>query len=355
MAQKDWRAEITIDGQKFRDWTSIEAYDAPMEDTCRHFRFSCTEGSPAPKVMSNMRIKPGQECSITLAGEKFLSGFVNYREAVIDAYRHGVLIAGRGKTQDLIDSSVIFSKDQKGQHKNMTFQEISEKLLKDYGIQLKIFNPSDEMQKKFENYQLQPGETAFNAIERMARMRKITLAEDEQGNLIAYGKPKEGGGETLEEGKNIKRASCRIIDWQNYSQVLYLGQTQGGTNNKQGEWGRPIAQVEAQESDGTTKRNRPIQMMPEHTEQDIKARTTNENWNNVRFRIDCEITVTGWTAGDGGKLWEAGNQAMVKAPSLILSEKLAIKRVCFTQDNARGTETTMNLSNWTESTMDLGA
>jgi prophage tail gpP-like protein len=337
-------AQITIGGETFRDWTTIEAWDI-MGDGFRHFRFSCTEATPIAKNFANMRIQPGQECVVTLAGQKFCSGYVNIRNASYDAMRHGVMIEGRGFGQDLFDTSIAKTEQE---WDGQLWEKIATDLMKPYGIKLIILGRNANFDKPFEHVHINIGDSPWNLMERLARQRDITLGEDENGNIVATGDQPVGSSGELVEGKNIQRASCRIIDWENYSSYDFRGQVRGTDERS----GRRSAEVRAQVENKNVKRFRPYVGISEHPEAEAKMRAgTEKTWTN-RYLVEADIVVYGWL-NSRGSLWRTFNQVSVEAPMLILHQPLTIKQVTFTQNDAEGTLTTITCSNMGSGTYDF--
>jgi hypothetical protein len=62
-------AILTVNGMQYRDWESVLVKHALKEHPWIHFRFTCSEGMPLAKNWAAMRIIPGMECTVTLAGQ----------------------------------------------------------------------------------------------------------------------------------------------------------------------------------------------------------------------------------------------------------------------------------------------
>ena len=61
-------------------------------------------------------------------------------------------------------------------------------------------------------------------------------------------------------------------------------------------------------------------------------------------QVQATITVQGWLR-DGQTLWHEGDQVHVYSPMAMLDMDMAIQQVVFTQDDKRGTITTLTCVN----------
>jgi prophage tail gpP-like protein len=331
------KAEVSIGGNNFTAWESLRVR-SDFEEPPPFFTLTTAESVPGAKNQSALQIKPGDECIIKLAGEKVLTGYVNTRQASYDATRHGVMVQGRSNTQDCIDCKIELKKVDGGNFKGQTLQQIGNKVLKPFGIKLTV--KGDD--KPFEDVQVMPGESPYNLIERLARMHgPLYLFHDSAGNITASKDPLGEMG-SLIEGKNIKSCRATIQDPSLFSVSTSIGQQ----NGKDDRWGYKSSQVTGTANNSAVKRYRPYVLHCEKncTQQDAQSRIDFENaWGNV-VTYDVEIVVYGWlTEGKSGQLWTPGWWTQVKSPMAMITDRLWIRSVTFTQDNQSGTLTTLEL------------
>lgn len=198
---------VTINGREFRDWESVQCSIAHGTAT-RVAVLTITEAPGANGAIGQaLQIKPGDQATITLAGQLFLSGRVYERQAAIDANNHSVRVAVASNVQPTTRACVPL-KD--GNFRNYSFQAIANKVLSPLGITLKTKNPPSGWDKPFKNINTEPGETVWNLLERLSRYRGIRLIDDENGNLVAHGSASKESKGGLVEGQNILSASGAI-------------------------------------------------------------------------------------------------------------------------------------------------
>ncbi len=310
----------------------------------REFAFLATEavsssgGSSSPN-WSTLQIKPGDECSIKFAGELFLTGVVNCRNAHYNAVQHNVLLSGKSTAGRISDMSCSMKDIGGGQFRNQKWKAIADKVLEKVGG-VEMRGSTELSEKPIDDAQVNPSETTFNFLGRLARSRGITLFDDEHGKLIALAEPDSGGGGSLVEGRNIQSATCRIEDTTIFPTTISYGQINGSDTY----WGRRAAQGAAHADNPDVKGYKPYLLLGDRrmTTQESVGRLDYENLWIHNENISADIVVYGWQA-DGGSLWKVGGEVTVDSPMLMLKTKLYIQRVVFTQDNEQGSLSNLHL------------
>lgn len=339
MPKQDEVATISLGGQRYSKWESVRVDLDYMDMATRSFQVAIVEGRDGKNkeaVWSALQIKPGDKCTVSLAGINVINGFVEQRQTAYDAEHHGVLVAGRSKTNDYVDSTV----DRKSSHfKNKTFKEIAEKVLEPFSLKLKIDNPPKNFDKKFKDVSSNPGETAHAFIERLARARGAFVRDDKDGNVVVGTVDgKTNGKITLKEGKNIKSLNCLIRDDTIFSKIAAVGQ-QRGDDQVNGEDSRKPAG----KATGASDRHRPKDVLVEEPgdAEDMKARVEHERNVMLGNIIEVMVVVQGWKK-NASELWDVGETIPVYSPMALLDHDLTVKTVSFGQDDS-GSITTLTL------------
>jgi prophage tail gpP-like protein len=346
-------AEITVNGQSYRDWESVLVRDAEQESS-DFFQFTCSEGKPLSRNWADVQIRPGDHCTIKLAGNLVLTGFVETRQVSYTAEQHGIQITGHSFTRALTYGSVMH---KTGEFKDKSYTQIANEITKPFGIKFKpIGNVS---QKKFERLNVSPGDTAWNVLETLARLRGISLGSDTEGNLTGRTQWM-AGGDSLIEGQNILEGREVMSmngggagdgDGDSDAHPPNYGASQQPSNDDR--HGPKAAQQpfahgsnkNLQRFGGTKGVYAPKRVQLEHPGDKDDA-TTRNKFENERAGVEqlqVTIVVQGWLKPSGG-LWKAGDKVHVKSPMLIVDEELKIMRVEFTQDNRAGTRTSLDLA-----------
>lgn len=344
MASPKEIAAIVVNGKSFEDWTSVTVskdYSAPAD----LFTFTATEDTEDMNGLTklswaNLKLKPGDQCEITLGRKKVTTGAIEARQVSHNARTHGVQLSGRSKLGDIVDSSADVDT---GQFKGYRFDAIAKRVLKPYsGITLKMKGDPGE---KFPDVNIHYGETVFQFLERLARQRKLHLRGDEDGNLVAGDDDKENEKSVaqLEVGRNILWARGTIRDDFSFQYSKAVGQERG-TDEKHGDAVRNLA---AKVTNEGVKRYRNLLVIGEEAgdEKQLVDRLARELQEQHATSVDYECGVQGWFKPDGN-LWKEGEQVTVKDPLVFANSSgqmdLAVQAVTFTQDSGQGTMTVLS-------------
>lgn len=339
MPKQDEVATISLGGKNYSKWESVRVDLDYMDMATRSFQVAIVEsgdGKNKEAVWSALQIKPGDSCTVSLAGINVINGFVEQRQTAYDAEHHGVLVAGRSKTNDYVDSTI----DRKNSHfKNKSLKEIAEKVLEPFKLKMKIENPPKNFDKKFKDASANPGETAHSFIERLARARGSFVRDDAEGNVVIGTVDGKTSGEIkLKEGMNIKSLNCLIRDDTIFGKMAAIGQQRGDDQVNGEDSRKPAGKV-----DGASDRHRPKDVLVEEPgdAEDMKARVEHERNVMLGNIIEAVIVVQGWKKTKD-KLWNVGETIPVYSPSALLDHDLTVKTVSFGQDDS-GTITTLTL------------
>jgi prophage tail gpP-like protein len=325
----DGVVELKVSGGIFGGWESVEIRTG-IEQVAGTFKLGVTErwagqATPTP-------IMPGFACEVLLDGETVITGFVDTSDPSFDDANHTVLVEGRDKTGDLVDCSAIH---KSGQWVNRTLDKIASDICAPFGI--KVINQTD-VGKAFPSFNVQEGERAFEAIDRMARMRAVLLVSDGLGNLVITRAGQQRIETELVEGVNIKSARGKF-DWrERFSHYVIKGQHRGFDYETPDDARGPSGTAD----DTVINRYRPLVVLAED-QGHIATLTQRAEWErNVRLGRSnrATITVQGWKHAAG--LWRANNLVGLRSPRLYADLDLLIAQVTFKLD-ANGTTTELEL------------
>jgi len=339
--------QLTVDGRIYEDWKSVTVYLTSSE-AFNYYRFTASErvtvGAP-PKVMSEVQVRPGQICTVTLGGEFAIGGYVTTRQVAYTEKAHGVEITGKGYTSATVNGGASV---KGGEIVNSPFPELAKKLLTPYGLQLQVKDGIN--MQPFERFNC-TGQHCWEAMESAARQRNIVLTPNpKDGKSFWAHTPSYSEGEArLEEGVNILEG--RETWSMEFGTGTYLTLAQQAPTPQL--WGpkvtsEPLGQFASAFASrlGVAGQFMPLVSMAEQPgkQEGAGQRSETENTAVSGEQIKVEIVVQGWFAPNG-KLWQPRNSVYVKSPSLIMDRSLFLKSATFTQDDRSGTRTTLELVN----------
>lgn len=339
-------AILTVNGQKYQDWESVMVRHAKKEAPFFTFRFTCSEGMPLVKNFAALRIRPGDSCTITLAGELAFAGLVHTRQVYYDANRHYIEIQGASNVLVLSYASVVHKTMEQN---NVTFEQYAKTLLAPFKINF-VVEGGSLPQIKFPRLSVAHGTTVMEALEIPLRaLGGVALTSNLKSDLVAIAGP-VGGSDTVEEGKNILEGREIIFNPGMAKGIYSGGQKPGGDKEYGAKAAHAMETVFDQNKGQASISQFAPQMIPLEIPAFAKSYLTgrgnaDRDWQN-EDQITVFVTVQGWLRPSGG-LWKMGQRVNVISPMLIMDgdEKLDAKVVTFTQDNRGGTRTTLELCN----------
>jgi prophage tail gpP-like protein len=322
-------AVLTVAGKSYSGWTSMMVRRI-YGGTCSDFEFTAAEPLDTGTTdFSNWRISPGDPCTVTLAGILAFTGYVFVRQGAFSAKQHGLMITGRSLTADAVDSSMPING---GQYKGYTFQALASALAETVGVNLIIRGSSPLLAQPFPQFSVAPGETVFEAVDRLARLRGLHLTDDASGNWIAdVFDPNKAAQGQLVEGKNLLEARASI-DGSKAFNINNISAQRPGNDQTNGQACRDNAATVTNPAIRAT-RFRTIILDEPGSPQDCANRANWETAYNATNIVDCHCVVQGWQA-KSGTLWDVGVNYSVTSPMLDLDRPLTARQVTYRQSEA---------------------
>lgn len=334
-------AVLDVNGRTFEDWETVWVQQR-WADSSTVFRFTAAErdpiinarGGPFP-LIAKLQFKPGDKCTVTLAGQLAVTGYIETRQVAYDAFQHGVMLIGKSATAWPARSSV----DTKtGNFDKKNIQQVAQEVLKDYPVGLKVIGQLDLT--PFDKLQNEKGELIWDFLERIARPRGVVMGSDSKGNFLLIGQHSSPIVAQLVEGQNIKSCQCIITEEQTFTEYRVDGQAPASDDNA----GTAASEMKAKVGGTSPVMAKLITAaeQPVKTQAELQARAANESVWHEGTKIQATIVVQGWLR-DGSSLWQAGDDVHVYSPMAMLKNSLSIQNATFTQDNSGGTQTTLDL------------
>jgi prophage tail gpP-like protein len=141
-------AVLAVNGRQYIGWTSImlrRAYGA----SCSDFEFAAVQPIDSSLDFSNWKIAPHDSCTITLAGILAFTGYVFVRQPAFNAKTSGLVVTGRSRTADAVDSAAPVDG---GQFKGFSFQALASALAESVGVNLIVRGSSPGLSAPFPQF-----------------------------------------------------------------------------------------------------------------------------------------------------------------------------------------------------------
>jgi prophage tail gpP-like protein len=309
---------VSVGGQRFQSWKSV-SISASIKDAARAFRLeaACELGALATFHV----FRAGAPVEIYFNADLVLKGYVDRYQPKIDAKDASVTISGRSKSGDMIDSA---AEHPKGRFDNKNVKQIAETLDK-FGVGVSIGDGVDLKPLPF--YQITPGETAFRAIERLARSQGLAVMGKADGGIeiTKGGRKRHAGGLIL--GHNVKQAEADH-NWANrHSKYVVKGQRASGSNAEN-------LEIEALVKDEKVDRYRPTVIVVEEDTDKGRAEKRGESRRNraAGNALKASVTLQGFR-DDGGLVWEPNRLVWTDIDFIQVVQDMLVESISFSQDS----------------------
>lgn len=310
---------IKVNGNIFDRWTYLELTKS-IEMISGQFVIRNARGKPLPIVS-------GDQVEVLLYGQTVIKGWVDKSSYTLTETNSDVSITGRDFSADLIDCSAVTTTNA---FYNITFKSLAEKLLKPFGIPLKI--ESTRANKIIPKVSLQQ-DSVFQTLERESRKVGVLIYSDYSGSLVIA----DIGTRVVNTRLMMPGNMISVNDTKDLSQRFskYIVKARQSSSNSLSY--EQQTQVVATAEDRNVKRYRPLIIIGE----------SNMNWSQAKDRVQWEAAVRAGRTDElscrvdswvdsSNKLWEINTLVSVFVNDLNINKQFVIKTVKFNYDSQEG-------------------
>lgn len=318
--------KLLVGGGEYAGWKSVRIA-AGLERLARDFEVSVTDRWPGSLEQAR-RIRPGDFVQVLVGNDLMVSGYVDATPLEYDAHGYTLLIRGRSRTADLVDSA---PDNQSQQWKNAKAEIIAKDLAQPYGVDVRTEVATGDALLE---HQVQQGETVFDSLDRMAGQRQFLMTDDERGRLVLT-KPGGGGqaSTALILGENILSGQAGFDYTEVYSEYQVKGQRAGDDE----EFGAKVAQGIGKATDTSMARKR-VLVVRQPGQADTKTLEDRAQYEQQIRRAkagEIRYKVADWRQADGS-LWRPNQSVAIKDAWMEVDGTLLISEVIFTLDDQSG-------------------
>lgn len=324
--------ELVVGGVVHRGWRSMKAtlsLDAPAAK----FTLELAERWTDDPAQAPRAVKPGAACQLRLDGEVVVDGWIDAVEAAYDSRDHVLTVVARDRLGDLVDCAAVLD----GPHEwaDLRLDEIARRLAAPFGVTVAA---EVDAGQPFPRFAIQPGETAWEALDRAARARGILLAGSGTGVLrLTRAAQAQAGAGPIEFGLNVRRAFGVFDHSGRHSEVCVRGQAEGGPADAGGAEGR--------RRDDVITRYRPRVLVAEAAG-GAAAFGDRAAWE-VRAAAGRSMrigyVVAGWR-GASGALWRTMTRVLVRDRFLGIDTDLLVSAVVYSLTPGDGSVTEVEVT-----------
>jgi prophage tail gpP-like protein len=372
-----------INFSNYTDFKSFSLYK-DIEGLSGRFHVSVSPPDNMNKFIVDI-YNPNSAIVIDIDGEPIITGYIDNVEINYDTSSHEIVLSGRDKTADFIDSTL----ESKTFNPPIGFIALLTKLLEIVGYtvvtplkrigfgsvlpannkQISIINNAGAIESfsTSEGIQLRHSESAYDLIRKMAEKRQLILSSDGQGNILIR---KIGDEQALtilqnidQEGaaNNIKNGSVKIDFTQRFNQYTIKSMLNPTSN------GAPFGSEESEVSNvgvaqsgssfddqvRSTRKYTAIGSSAMNSTDCKKRATWQANIARTKgFYYCCEVVGFRQNLNEikslgyaGNPLWKPNQLVYVNDNFANIDDELLIKSVTYSQDIQRGSITRLELVN----------
>lgn len=323
---------LRVGGNQYGGWKTARV-TCGIEAISGAFELAVTDrwsgqGKPWP-------IRDEDECTVLLNGEPMIVGCVDGSSKSFDASSRSSSVRGHDWTAALVECSAMLDR---WEFKNVQLLTLAKRLCEPFGIDVSLARGVEA--SPVAKLSIDPGETAFEALERACRLVGLLPVSNRMGGVLLTRAGSARASTELVEGRNILAASFDSDCTGRFRSYRVLGQSQGSDTTN----GSAAASVKGSATDSEVRRSeRVLLVRPEGavTAAQAKRRAEWEAIVRAGRAGTASVTVIGWTQGDG-KLWPVNSIVRVRAPALEVDSDMLITEASYSLDDG-GTKTTLSL------------
>lgn len=329
--------KLLVNKKEFSGWKSARITRG-IESVAGSFDLEVSDRWVHEGVVQSWPIGEEDACQVKLGNTIVITGYVDQRSISYGSSEHSLRVSGRDKSGDLVDCSAFLNK---WEFHNIGIEAFINQVCTPYGIDVTFSEALGQSETaKIAKLSIDPGDTAFEAIEKACRMAGLLVFSDGDGGIVLA---RAGTGRcktALVEGENILSASADFDASQRFSTYAVLGQ-QTGSDNKHG---KASAHIKGVASDLNVKRAARTLLVRAEKSVTLAQAAKRAQWEaTVRAGKSqtINVKVQGWTQANGD-LWPINTLVAVKSPMLGIHGDLLISQATYSLDDS-GTTTQLVL------------
>lgn len=318
---------LSVGGHDYGGWKAV-TIGAGLERQARDFTLGITWRWPGGGDVP-VRIRQGESLELYIGQDLLLTGYVFTTPIRYDSESITLSITGRSKTADLVDCAAV---NMPGQWRGQSVQKIVAAIAGEYEITV-VNDAADTA--GIDDHTIEPGETAFESIDRLLTQSRLFSTDDAQGRLVIASPGSAGRAvDTLELGKNLLSGEANLDFSGVFSEYISKGQRSGTDDS----FGVEASEVEARITDDRIKRRRVkiIKQSGQTTAAIARARVEWERANAIGRALTVNYTIQGWRQSNGA-LWRHNMIVRLVDPLIGFDRDMLISEISYELSEQGGT------------------
>ena len=326
------RVLLTVNGAAYEGWKEVSVVRS-VETISGQFSLSISDRFPLQN--EPWPIREGDACTVQIEGQTTITGYVDSRSIDYSKEDHAFAVSGRDKAGDLVDCSADIGS---WELKNQARLDIARKLAAPFGVSVTL-GSGVQLPPPKEKFALNPGESAFEAIDRLCRECGVLPVSDGRGGIVLTRPGETRAVDALRLGVNILRCSASFDASGRFQTYKVKAQRRGGDETS----GKDAAAVGGSAKDDGARPGRVLIVRAESGMTPAEAKTRAEWEASVRAArgVGLSVTVQGHTQSNG-QLWPLNALVPVSDKWTGIEGDMLIAEVTF-QVGPEGSTTVLSL------------
>lgn len=348
---------LEVNGVQFDNFTAASC-EIRLDALSNTFSF---EAVAADGV--ELPFKGGEACRVIINNTPVLTGFIEVVEVNYNASEHTIRIQGRDKTGDLLDSNIDKISDLRAP---ITLKEIIEKIISNIGADIKVIEEvtTEPFSKAQDVAAPEPGDNAFDFIEKYSRKRQVLLTSNGDGNVVITSGSAETALGSIQHiigasDNNVLASSFSFDTTGRYNVYRFASQLNPFALNSAGDIGLDsVAGQDGGVTDPSVRIGRQLILIAEAPNSDDQNEARAKWEANIRKArgLVYSVTVPGYQVDrtdPSSNLWQINKLHQIVDDYLGKSEPMLCNSVTFTLDNDGGELTSLSFVDQKAYSLDL--
>lgn len=333
--------EVYRDGEILDGW-EVATVSRAIDKLAGGFELLFPEIHPDDPL--DRKLLRGEQLEIRVGGELVLSPRITRRTKAYNGTTNAVTVSGEDIVADLIDCSAA---NEPGQWKGAKVATVAGELLAPFaGLRFRADLSVPEL-GSVTSFALQTGESVFQALDRLARMRGLLLASDLEGGVYMTKPGLVKAPVSLERGSNVEQGSSEEDETERFSRYIIHGAGPTPAYWDVGVGPGQAFRVEAKDAGVSRYRPKVLHAETAASEAELKQRVAFEASVNAARGLRIVYVLPDWTLD--GHLWRPGERVSVFDPILEIGGPtgspvdLLVGQVDWSRSATGGSRTTLAL------------
>lgn len=316
---RDFR--LQVNGLEYGGWKAIEVTRG-VEMAAGKFTLRVSErwaGQDKP-----WPIREGDACVISIGGEPVISGYIDGVSLSYDADGHETSVLGRDAAGALVDCSAV---PGQWEYRGTSLLRFVQTIANAHGISVSLSGVTDQ---QIDKATVDPGDSAWEAIERACRQVGVLAVSDGAGGLVLTRTGSERCATALIQGKNILSARADYDTRERYHTYRVFGQHPGSDSMP----GASAAHIRGEATDSGESRSERVLLIRSESGTTKSYARQRAEWEAIvrAARGDAVmVRVAGW-GPDDDSLWPINALVGVTSSFLGVDGTLLITQATYTLD-----------------------